>query len=380
MTTFTMSAVGVSLLTVALAAAQTPASAVDAQLVSPIDGSYASGPTPLVAHVEPASAVSTVVFSVDGRQVCSLTTPPFVCDWNAGSAVDEHQIRLVVNLAAGGRVVRTVSTQALGYVDAVSVEAVQLTAVVTKDNRFVRGLTNDAFRVFEDDKLQSIVHFSSQEVPLELVLAIDMSTSVTPAMDSIKTALKEFLGAIAPTDHVTLLAFNSNIYTLSRRETNPAERIKAVDALAPNGPTALYDVIIRGVDLLGQQTGRKALVVFTDGEDQGSNAGLNDVEERLKGSDVTLYMVGEGRGLQVEALKRGMQKLAEPSGGRVFLTDKAEELHTLFTELRSELSNQYVLGYVSTNVKRDGSWRKLRVETPGKGQVRTRDGYRAPNK
>ena len=90
-------------------------------------------------------------------------------------------------------------------------------------------------------------------------------------MPKLKSAVKEFLAAVPPTNQVTLLGFNDNIFTLTRKTTDPAERVRAVDRLAPWGSTALYDVILRGVDMLGRQTGRKALIVFTDGEDQGSH-------------------------------------------------------------------------------------------------------------
>jgi hypothetical protein len=90
-------------------------------------------------------------------------------------------------------------------------------------------------------------------------------------------------------DHnqVTLLGFNDSVFTLTRRTTDPSERVRAVDRLAPWGATALADVIIRGIDMLGRQTGRRSLVVFTDGEDQGSHVTIEDVERRLQASDVT---------------------------------------------------------------------------------------------
>jgi hypothetical protein len=105
--------------------------------------------------------------------------------------------------------------------------------------------------------------------------------------------VKEFLGAVPSNDAVTLLGFNDNGIGLTRKTTDPAERIRAVDRLAPWGATALYDVILRGIDMLGRQTGRKALVVFTDGEDQGSHVAIEDVERRLQASDVTLYMIAQ---------------------------------------------------------------------------------------
>ena len=95
------------------------------------------------------------------------------------------------------------------------------------------------------------------------------------------------------------------MFALTRKTTDPAERVRAVDRLAPWGATALYDVILRGIDMLGRQTGRKALVVFSDGEDQGSHVALEDVERRLQASDVTLYMIAQGRGVSHEYLQKG---------------------------------------------------------------------------
>ena len=105
--------------------------------------------------------------------------------------------------------------------------------------------------------------------------------------------------------------------------------------------------MLRGVEMLGRQTGRKALVVFTDGEDQGSHATIDDVERRLQSSDVTLYMIGQGRGVTIESLKKIMERLSTPTGGRALFTDSIDELHSAFADLLDELSNQYLLGYAS---------------------------------
>jgi len=178
-------------------------------------------------------------------------------------------------------------------------------------------------------------------------------------------------------DQVTLLGFNDNIFTITRRTTDPGERVRAVDRLAPWGSTALYDVILKGVDMLGRQAGRKALIVFTDGEDQGSHASIADVERRLQSNDVALYMIGQGRGVTTEGLKMIMRRLSTPTGGRALFTDSIDELHDAFAELLDELSNQYLLGYPPTRSERDDTWRRIRVDVDGYHQVRARQGYRA---
>ena len=358
--------------------AQAPADAPLLTILSPDADAYVTGQTRLSATIAPADAVTGLTFLADGRQVCALTRAPFECDWDAGAAIAAHQIRAVAIVTGGSRVVQTVRTKAVGHVERVDVDVVQVTVTVADGHgTFVRGIPQAAFHVLEDGRQQAITHFASEDVPLELVAAIDISGSMAPAMPKLKKAVKEFLGAVPTQDQVTLLGFNDSIFTLTRKTTDPAERIKAVDRLAPWGSTALYDALLRGVEMLGRQAGRKALVVFTDGEDQGSHATINDVERRLQSSDVTLYMIGQGRGVTLEPLKKIMEHLSVPTGGRALFTDSVDELHTAFADLLDELSNQYLIGYQSSNSKRDDAWRKIKIDVDGHRDVRARQGYRA---
>jgi VWFA-related protein len=348
------------------------------QILSPGPDAYVSGATLLRARVNPPGAASLVVFFVDGKQVCALTKLPYECEWDAPVSIDEHQVRVAATLAAGGRIFQTVRTRGVGFADKVDVDAVQVTVTVLDGHgHFVRSLPKSVFHVTEDGRPQTLSHFASEDVPLELIVAVDISNSMTPAMPKLRRAVKEFLGAVPSGDQVTLLGFNDTIFTFTRRTTDPAERMKVVDRLSPWGSTVLYDVILRGVDMLGRQTGRKALVVFTDGEDQGSHAVIGDVERRLQASDVTLYMIGQGRGVKVEGLKKIMESLSLPTGGRALFTDSIDELHGAFNDLLEELSNQYLLGYAPANTARDDSWRRIKVSVDGYREVRARQGYRA---
>jgi Ca-activated chloride channel homolog len=347
------------------------------QIVSPAPDSFLNGATLLRARVDPDGAAESMVFFVDGRLVCTIATPPFDCEWDAGSTVSEHQVRVVANLVGGGRLIQTRRTKALGFTENVDVDVVQVTVTVSDGHgRFIRGLPQSIFHVAEDGRPQKITHFASEDIPLELVVAIDISGSMTASMPKLKNSVKQFLSAVPAANQVTLLGFNDSIFTLTRKTMDPAERVRAVDHLAPWGSTALYDVILRGVDMLGRQTGRKALIVFTDGEDQGSHATLADVERRLQSNDVTLYMIGQGRGITLEPLKKVMGRLATPTGGRALFTDSIDELHDAFTDLLDELANQYLLGYAPANEAHDDVWRRIKVEVDGHHEVRARQGYR----
>jgi len=347
---------------------------------SPDDGGYASGPMPIRIRVEPAgTAVSSVSLFADGRLVCTLDHPPYECQWDAGPNVVEHVVRAVATLADGRRVAQSIRTKGVSYAEKVDVDVVQVTATVTDNSgHFVRGLTRQDFRLYEDGAPQALTTFISENVPLELIVAVDVSGSMTDAMPKVKESVKRFLSAIRPTDRVTVLGFNDSVFTLARPTADLAARLKAIDRLAPWGGTALYDVIVQAFDLLGRQTGRRALVVFTDGEDLNSRVPIEVAERRLESSDAVLYPIGQGRAPRLASLKTILERLARKSGGRAFFGDSVDKLDAAFADILEELSNQYLIGYVPNDLKRDGRWRTLRVEVPGKDvRVRARQGYRA---
>ena len=157
-----------------------PSNAPRVQILSPGDDAYVSGPTLLRARVDPPGSVARIIFYADGRQVCELTKMPFECDWDAGPMIAEHQVRVAVTLVGGGRVVQTVRTKSVGYAERVEVDVVQVTVTVMDGKgHFVRGLPRSAFHISEDGQAQSISHFASEDVPLELVVAVDISGSMT---------------------------------------------------------------------------------------------------------------------------------------------------------------------------------------------------------
>ena len=366
-----------SVLFFALAASTHAVSTPQVEILSPVDGSIVTGSTMLRAKVEPSGLASSVVFFADGIQVCTVTKPPFDCEWDAGASIAEHHVRLVVSLTSGGRVVRNARTTKVAFAETVDVDAVQVTVTVTDDRgRFVKGLPRSAFHVAEDGQPQTISQFYAEGAPLELVVALDTSESMRGAMHTLKRAVAAFLGAVSPRDRVTLLGFNDDVFVVARKTADPSVRLNAVERLTAWGTTVLYDGILRGAELLGPQPGRKALVVFTDGEDQGSDVTLAEVERSLQESDLALYMIGQGQALARTTLSKLMDRLSRPTGGRAFSTHSPDALDEAFRELLDELSNQYVLAYQSTNIARDDTWREITVNVDGHRRVRARQGYR----
>src|SRR5689334_9337529 len=132
------------------------------------------------------SRVRQVRWFANGRQVCAVSTAPFACEWDAGETVKEHVIRAVVVLDDGAQLVANARTRAVQFAEAVDVDVVQVTAVVTDAaGKFVTGLKASDFKVYEDAREQTISSFAAENIPLELVTAIDVSSSMTAALPDV---------------------------------------------------------------------------------------------------------------------------------------------------------------------------------------------------
>ena len=359
------------------------------RVTSPENGAVVSGTTVLSAEVDPGllGDVVRVDFRVDGQPFCVRPEPPFSCEWDAGPAPAVHVIRAAAQLRDGRRMVSSVRTGRPAplrpdrrgrFTLTSAVDVVQVVATVTDaGGRYVPNLGLEAFRIWENGVPQPVTHLIGQDSPREVVVAVDMSSSMTDSMPQVREAVRAFLGALRPDDHVTLLAFNDAVFTLARRESDPAARARAVERLAPWGGTALYDMLLKAMDLLSTRRGRKVLVVFSDGEDQSSRAVLADVQRRAETNDAPVYMIGQGRGASDRKLRDVLETLARTSGGRSFHTEDVRELQAAFAAIVEELENQYLLGYQPSHAVKDGSWRRIRVEAGADLRVRARQGYRA---
>ena len=344
-------------------------------------GRYLSGPQTLRARIEPeGAAVVRLTFAADGDPVCTRQAPPWECEWDAGQDVVSHNIRAVAVLADGSRLVDSVRTEAAGYAPPVAVDLVQVPTTVTDGERLVKGLGLKDFRIYEDERPQEVSHLIGAEAERELVVAVDMSGSMGPATATCRDAVKRFLTTVRPIDHATLLAFNDSVFTVARREASPEARLRAVDRLRAWGSTAFQDAVLKGLDLLEGHRGRRALVLFTDGEDMVSRATAQDVQARIEMSATPVYVIAQGKGMREEGLKRVLDRIATVSGGRSFYTDRIEQLEGVFAEIGEDIASQYLLAYTSDAAEHDGSWHAIRVEVEGQKKrysVRARQGYRA---
>jgi len=350
-------------------------------ITAPTTENIVSGSTRIQVAIEPEAEtvnVKTITYSVNGRLACTVEKPPFVCTFEPGDVVRSHHIRVVATMSDGRRLVDNVRTKELGYAEQIRTEAVLVPLVVTRDGQFVRGLKQQDFEVFEDGVAQPIASLVSENAPLDLVLAIDVSGSMEKALVEVKPAVKLLLARLRVGDAATLVGFNDTMFVAAEREKNPRAREEAVDLLTSWGGTALYDATVRTLDMVSRETGRKGIVIFSDGDDRNSLTRREAALARVQASDAMLYTIGFGSGSTVPQLRASLESYARATGGKPYFPKDTSELDGIFTEIVNELANQYVLSYSSTNGRQDGTWRRITVRVrKGNYDIRARAGYRA---
>ena len=353
-------------------------------ILEPDARSYLVGLVRLRAAVTPPDAVEAVEFFVDGSRVCVVTTPPLQCSWDAGARVQAHVVRAVARFDAGRRLVASVRTLALeGIEETTGVRGVLVPVVVRGGNsRFVTDLTMEDFLVFEDGVQQEITTLQTEaeidSIPLNLVMAVDISGSMGSLFGQVRAAVKHFVAGMTGAT-VSLIAFNERIYNPVHNQRDVQIVQGVVDALPePYGTTSLLDAIDVALDLHGDVMFRKAVILVSDGVDTSSLSALEKVERKLRANPTTIYIITHGAGLEIRAAQALLARLTEASGGRAFLIDDIEELDEFLEYIREDLRNQYIITYRPSKPELDGTWRRIEVRTRnGTHDIRAREGYMA---
>jgi VWFA-related protein len=282
--------------------------------------------------------------------------------------------------------------------------------VKDKHGALIPNLTKNDFDVLEDGKPQTIKYFAAESnLPLTLGILIDSSGSQRNVLDMEKEVGGAFLRQIlTDKDEAYVIDFNVDA-TLVQDYTRDVHRLQAAlnkvrintgfttgpipgagGGPVPTAPgsqrgTVLYDAVyLSAHDMLAKEVGRKAMILLTDGEDEGSTYKIRDAIEAAERADAIVYVLlcadrgfygSFGMGYSGEG---EMRKLTEATGGRVInVGNKFDKLKEAFDQIAAELRSQYNLGYTSTNTVLDGSYRKLEVKSKQNYKVQCRAGYYA---
>src|SRR5215813_12716308 len=257
------------------------------------------------------------------------------------------------------------------------VQLVEVYATVTDERgELVTGLRQNDFHVYEDNRLQDISTFAAGEFPLTVALGVDRSWSMAgKPLELAKQASRGFLNQLKTGDRSMIVAISSTADVIAPLSTDRLTQGRAITALDPWSTTALRDATTAALDRLEPESGRQALVLFSDGNDRYSSATEAQVIARARRSNALIYPITIGK--QRPAF---LAELAVLTGGRSFLLKDATELEKTLATIARELRYQYLLGYAPAKPIEEGAheWRAIRVTLTGNHpglRVRARDGY-----
>ncbi len=269
--------------------------------------------------------------------------------------------------------------------------------VTDPGKRFVRGLQAEDFAVFEDGVQQRVQFFEAGEVPIDLILLMDGSSSMRDKMATAKEAALGFLKTLRDGDRGAVVTFSDTVSVAQPLTGDRASLERAVQGAQAHGATALHNALYVSLKEFGraaQQSAdlrRQAIAVLSDGEDTSSLVSFDDVLALARKSGVSIYAIrmqseftttranmDAGRRYFSESTY-AMKSLAHETGGQAYFPNHIADLKNIYAGIAQELSAQYSIGYTPTNTRRDGRFRRITVQLPLQPTLkpRARAGYTA---
>ena len=251
-------------------------------------------------------------------------------------------------------------------------QVVSIFATVTDpQKRLVSSLTQEDFSIFDNEKPQPVVYFDNSIHPINVVVMLDTSGSMTLTIDLLKQAAEQFLIRLLPDDKARVGAFNDKIQFNAKWSNNRDQLITDVKDLDYGNGTRLWDAVGASLDELKGIDGRKVILIFTDGDDTESRMRLGTVIDRARAEEVMIYAIGlesiyfNGQQKVRTRPDGGLRKIADETGGGYFELTKASELASTFTKVAQELHSQYVIGFAPAQLDNKVHKLAVKMKQPG---------------
>jgi VWFA-related protein len=364
------------------ASAQPPADA-SIRITSPLGRTGVVTKLRIVAqiHMPPGRALAPVSFSVDGVLVGTAPASPYTAvDWTDVNPFERREIVVQSTDDAGHVIQDSVILPPFEVADHTEVKSILLEAgVYDKAGRYVSQLVTSAFGVRENGIPQKIDLVARETLPMNLVLLVDNSQSMSRRMEFVRLAASRLARTLRAQDHVIVVPFNAHLGTVTGPTNDGPTIAQAISVMHAAGGTALLDALRDSTELLKGLEGRRAIILITDGYDENSRVPVDDVLTSAESSQVTIYVVGiggvAGISLRGEDL---LKRVAQETGGRMFLPPREPDLVAVADAVTSDAHSRYLITYTPIDQTKDGTWRAVSVDVPDGYRVRTRAGYFAP--
>ena len=332
-------------------------------------------------EVPEGDRLDRVELYLNDDKVATLYQPPFTQPLLLPKGRDITYVRAVAWLDDGNHTEDLVLVNSPEYTHRVDVQFVELyTSVVDGRGRPVDGLAKGDFTVLEDGERQEVRRFERiEDVPIYAGIMLDTSGSMGEGdkLDqAIKGALRFFQKVVTPKDRAAVITF-ADQPNLAVRFTNQEEVFAGGLAnLTATGNTTLYDSLVYALYYFGGIKGKRALIILSDGRDEGSRYGFNDALEYARRSGVALYTVAIDLSTSDADVRMKLSRLAEETGGRFFFIEKASELDGIYEKIQKELRSQYLLAYQSSREGDRDKFRAVEVKLAKPGlEAKTMRGY-----
>jgi len=267
-------------------------------------------------------------------------------------------------------------------------------SVLDKQSRYVTGLQPMDFTVFEDGIPQNVQFFESRSVPVDLIVLLDGSASMSDKLPVVHEAAVGFLKSLRDGDRGAVVSFNDSVRVLQPLTSDRGALERAIQTSDARGSTALNNAVYISLKQFGQlaqhnaEVRRQAIAVVTDGDDTSSMVSFDDVLALARRSGVSIYMVGlqsQYAALQLGDPRRRFQTesdyalktLARETGAQAFFPSQVAQLKGIYSSIAEELANQYSIGYVPANTSAGSAFRRITVRLLSHPELtlRTRLGY-----
>ena len=242
--------------------------------------------------------------------------------------------------------------------------------------RYVRGLTRDNFHVFDNGQGQEITIFEASESGFSCALLLDTTGSMKRSLPTLKRSILDFIDDLRPSDSVAVYAFSTSLERLQPFTLDKNEAKRAVLKTRADGATALFYSVYRVAKDLPQVDGKKALLIFTHGDDNSSVLNARSAIRQARAVGVPVFAAAQGQALESNDLVKQLRELSESRGGLAFEMKKSNQAKQIFSEISNALKHGYLLAFRPPRAVRDG-WRTIQVSVSGVRQprVRAKSGY-----
>jgi VWFA-related protein len=250
------------------------------------------------------------------------------------------------------------------------------TTVTGEGGKYLDGLTADSFAIRENGHAVSIASFEPAIAPISCALVLDTSESMDTALPALKSAAAKLIASLRVDDAVAVYTLGGQFAEVQPFTVDHAAAARAVRRAEPGGETALYDALIRVNRDLSTRTGKKVIVVFTDGEDNASTLTAGAAILRARTAGIPIYTIAQGHALNHSTLLRDLAGISRATGGLAFTIAGPEEIGGVFRSILQDLLHGYLLAFRPPSVD-DRAWRRIEVQVraaPGHS-VRAREGY-----